>query len=185
VRPYGTLRLGSGQALEAVPFPKPVAGCAAHSAALGAPSPRLAKEARHGAPGKLWGDPAGYWVPNRQQVPPLRRRWRSGCGRDDTDFAGLRNPMSRKGGETWGTRHPARASRSSSKGGWVFFRPAGAFSRSTLHPRLTPWAAFFRRFAAKINVTGGGQECPPHTAPGSSGQPRAAVPTGALRLRSG
>jgi len=30
---------------------------------------------------------------------------------------------------------------------WLF-RPFGAGSISTFHPRLAPWAAFFRRFAA-------------------------------------
>ena len=32
----------------------------------------------------------------------------------------------------------------------VLFRPAGACSLLTLHPRLTPWAAFLRRFAAQV-----------------------------------
>jgi len=42
-------------------------------------------------------------------------------------------------------------------GGGIFFRTTGLDIVVSSHPRLAPWAAFFRRFAA--------------------GQPRTAVPT--------
>jgi len=48
-----------------------------------------------------------------QQVPPLRRRWRSGSGRNDKPFVGLRVslgvPTSRKVREKWGTRQSQKA----------------------------------------------------------------------------
>src|ERR1019366_3909445 len=34
------------------------------------------------------------------------------------------------------------------------FRPVGACSGSTFHPRLAPWAAFLRRFAALLSIAG-------------------------------
>jgi len=37
------------------------------------------------------------------------------------------------------------------KRGSVSFAPFGACSNATLHPRLTPWAAFFRRLAARTH----------------------------------
>src|SRR5271165_3768315 len=53
--------------------------------------PCLAKEARHGAPRqKSRSTAADRSVrPTLQQVPSLRRRWRSGFGRDDRVLSGL------------------------------------------------------------------------------------------------
>jgi len=45
----------------------------------------------------------------------------------------------------------ARSASGSSLTEWMsppFFRPFGASSLRACHPRLSPWAAFFRRFAA-------------------------------------
>ena len=61
-----------------------------------------------------------------KQVPPLRRRIRSGSGRNDRDF--------------WPR----------GEDGLCFCRPSGAPSCSTHHPQLALWAAFFRRFAAGV-----------------------------------
>jgi len=47
----------------------------------------------------------------------------------------------------------ARSASGSSLTEWMsppFFRPFGASSLRACHPRLSPWAAFFRRFAAGI-----------------------------------
>jgi len=43
---------------------------------------------------------------------------------------------------------------------WIsFFRPYGASSKFRLSPRLAPWAAFFRRFAACSVSSGGKKNC--------------------------
>jgi hypothetical protein len=90
------------------------------------------------------------WGGGTTEVEPFRA-W--GC--QIPRGMGTGNPMSRKRRETYGTPRSGRRLKSrfltleSEVGSPRFFRPFGAgLSSPAFYPRLAPWAAFFRRFAA-------------------------------------